>query len=289
MTSVLVTGANGLLGRTLIPLLARTGHSVVAISRVMPTAVADCVVYKSIDFASNWDCADLPLTIDVVIHLAQSQHFREFPTRAIDVYKVNLDSTALLLDYALRAGARQFIYTSSGGVYGNGQIPLTESQEIVATGDHGFYLGTKTASEVLVKSYLSMFNIAILRPFFMYGPGQNRDMLIPRLLDSVIAERPITINGFDGIRINPVHVNDAGKAVVAALSVSKSFTANIAGPEVLSIREIVTAMGQHVGKIPVIHSTVGGSNDLIADISIMRSMLHNPELRLTDSLPDVLT
>ena len=40
----------------------------------------------------------------------------------------------------------------------------------------------------------------------MYGVGQNRSMLIPRLFDNVKNSQPIQISGKDGIKINPINV-----------------------------------------------------------------------------------
>ena len=42
---------------------------------------------KTIDFNSNWNTNILPKNIDIIIHLSQSNHFRNFPKFAIDIFK----------------------------------------------------------------------------------------------------------------------------------------------------------------------------------------------------------
>ena len=54
-----------------------------------------------------------------------------------------------------------------------------------------------------------------MRPFFVYGPGQ-RGMLIRVLTDRVLAGETVTVRGNPGMRINPIYVGDAARAIEAA-------------------------------------------------------------------------
>ena len=285
--NVLITGANGLLGSEICRALVVSGYNVTALYHVNLRENIPFVKYQKVDFTSYHWIDELPTQIDYIIHLAQSSNFRDFPQSALDVFKVNIDSTAQLLDYGRKVGVKQFIYASSGGVYGNGVNPFNENAPLVPFKQLGFYLGSKACSEILVQSYASIFNVIILRPFFMYGPGQNRNMLIPRLMDSVANGKPIVLQGENGILINPIHVKDASSAVLAAMSVQDSSTFNIAGPDILSIRQICEGMGEFLGKKPRFEFQTEKSNDLIGDISKMRNYLHNPSLHLLEVLNEI--
>jgi nucleoside-diphosphate-sugar epimerase len=245
------------------------------------------VVYHFIDLAGDWSVNQLPAKVDAVIHLAQSSHFREFPDQALDVFRVNIQSTALLLDYARNAGATHFIYTSTGGVYGKGAKAFSENSPIVSPGQLGYYFGSKMCGEILAQSYVSNMHIVILRPFFIFGPGQNRSMLIPRLMDNVADGRTISLQGAEGIRINPIHARDAAAAINRALSLEQSATFNIAGPDVLSIREICEGMGRYLGRDPVFQFQHGEPQDLIGDNAAMCAQLVAPKRRLLECLVDV--
>jgi len=283
----IITGADGLLGRFLCHRLSQLGIAVTGIAHSTVKQLNPTVEYRTVDFSSDWSPKFLPYQVDIIIHLAQSANFRDFPNSALDVFKVNIESTARLLEYARQVGAKQFIYASSGGVYGNGAQAFKENAPIVPPGQLGYYLGSKACGEILVQSYASVFQVVVIRPFFMYGPGQNRSMLIPRLMDSVATGKTISLQGDNGIRINPVHVEDASAAVAAVLSLEESATFNIAGPEVLSIREICEGMGRYLDREPVFEQQPGKSNDLIADISAMRQKLVSPHRRLFDSLCEI--
>jgi len=285
--SILISGIQGLLGRRLTSTLNDKGFVIHGIARGNTLAPISSIQYLTIDLASDWSFESLPKQCDAVIHLAQSASFRDFPNSALDVFKVNIESTARLLDYARQAGVKKFIYASSGGVYGNGAQAFKENSPIVPPGQLGYYLGSKACGEVLVQSYASVFDVVVVRPFFIYGLGQKRSMLIPRLFDLVATGKPIILQGDNGIRINPIHVNDAASAVAAAIHLNESATFNIGGPEVLSIRDICEIMGRYLGVEPVFEQQPSESNDLIADISAMRRFLHDPVRHLDDYLHDV--
>jgi UDP-glucose 4-epimerase len=284
--SVLVTGATGLLGKYVLRSLIKH-FDVSALVRRHPESPLKDVKYVIIDLESSIDASILPKKTDVVVHFAQSPKFRDFPETAVDIFNVNVSSTAHLLDYAKRAKAKHFIYASSGGVYGASSHAFKENAAIVPAGQLGYYLGSKACGEILVQSYASVFQVTVIRPFFIYGPGQNRSMLIPRLMDSVSSGKPISLQGRDGIRINPLHVEDASAAVIAALGSTESATYNIAGPDVLSVRQIAEAMGNHLEKAPTFEYSEGEPRDLIADISLMQSRLHRPTRHLLHSFGEI--
>ena len=285
--SVLISGAGGLLGHGLSAKLVERGARVHIITHSGAGNDLAGVVPISIDFASSWSEAALPSNVDTIIHLAQSEKFRDFPDSALDVFKVNIESTARLLDYAKRIGVRQFIYASSGGIYGNGVQAFDENAPIIPPGQLGYYLGSKACGEILVHSYASVLQVVVIRPFFIYGPGQNRGMLIPRLMDHVALGKPISLQGKNGIRINPIHVEDASAAVASTLDLEECATFNIAGPEVLSIRDICETFARYLGKPPVFEQASGDPHDLIADISSMEERLVAPRRRLSDCLDDI--
>lgn len=286
--STVVTGSNGLLGGAVHKLLASCGQEVTSVVRRPPSGPAAISPYLTIDLAAPYSMSKvLPSSIDVVIHLAQSRKFRNFPDGAADVFGVNVHATALLLDYAVRAGATHFVYASSGGLYRQGEAPLTENAPLDPPGNLGYYLGSKAAAEILVQSYAALMNVVILRPFFVYGPGQGRDMLIPRIFTSVKGERAVQLDGDDGLAINPIHVEDAAAAVVGATTLRQGAVINVAGPETLTLREIAVAFGQYLGTAPIFEPTGEPGRSLLGSIDLMSKLLHQPHRRLFDSIGDV--
>lgn len=284
---VLVTGGNGLLGRLAVAALTFE-HDVHALVHSFPRNPIDNVHYHVLDLSTSWDIDILPSSIDTIIHLAQSGHFREFPEKALDVFRVNIDSTARLLDYARKNGVKRFIYASSGGIYGAGSQPFHENSPISPYGSLGYYLGSKLCGEVLVGNYAQYMIVVILRFFFLYGAGQKRFMLIPRLFDCVREGRPVLLQGKNGIRITPTHVCDARDALIQCIHFQESRTLNISGPEVLTIREIADIMGECLHKRPVFESKPGKPEDYVANIESMKQLLGAPRIHFKEGIRSLI-
>lgn len=287
MKKILVTGAGGLIGRCACESLAGK-YEVNAVVRSEPAEPLPLVRYHALDLSSNWTVDQLPDQVDVVIHLAQSSHFREFPVRARDIFSVNVDATAKLLCYAREAGAKKFILASSGGVYGAGAGSFSENSPIGAHERLGFYLGSKLCAEVLAQNYAELFDVSILRFFFVYGSGQKRSMLMPRLVDSVHNGRAIQLQGKQGIRINPIHVIDAVSALEASIQLEGSHTFNVAGNKVMSLREITDIIAELVGRQAVYEISDSEPQHLHANIDAMSSLLYSPTIEITVGLKELV-
>jgi nucleoside-diphosphate-sugar epimerase len=164
------------------------------------------------------------------------------------------------------------VLASSGGVYRRGPEPLSEDAPLEP---EGFYLRTKLATEVLAQAYAEEFAVCVLRPFFVYGPGQ-RGMLVPTLAERVLAGEEVTVEGRPGMRTNPTHVDDAARAFAAALSVDGGGVFNVGGPETLSLTDLVGLIGAEAGREPRLAHRDGDPGDLVADVTRMSEVLRAP-------------
>lgn len=279
---ILVTGGAGFVGGALV-------------RRLMPDHELFCLVRKdgvlpdhphvhSIlqDLAAPLEPNRLPATLDAIIHLAQSRQFRKFPEQAQDIFKVNVDSTAQLLDYGRRAKARTFIFASSGGVCGYQPRPIVETD---FPEPNNFYLASKYASECLVNAYSDHFAAVVLRYFFVYGEGQ-RGMFMPGLVERVLKGEPVLVSGKAGITMNPVYVSDAVEATIRALDLPRQETINVAGAEITTILALAELIGHLAGRQPVYqHEPEKGPMKMVANIEKMKLTLGLvPEVALKDGV-----
>lgn len=287
---ILITGWSGLVGSDLVKaLLAAGGYELFLIGRSENIHINDDKVKRiKIDFASDWDQSELPDDLYAIIHLSQAKNFRDFPNKAREVFYINTLSTLKLIDHAVKNKTSHFIFASSGGVYGTSGTFREEDRQGY-TKEMGFYLGTKYCSEVLLENYVDLLNVIILRFFFVYGSGQNQSMLVPRLINRVKQGESITLQGQSGMKINPVHVSDVTKAIMASLELNGSHKLNIAGPEVLSMREIGEIIGAAVGQSPrfSIDDVVDPKN-LLGDISKMKMLLTEPSIKFKDGIQTMI-
>lgn len=279
MSSILVTGATGFVGHHLVASL-RDHHDVHCVVR--EGAHVEGAENHVVDLAQPVSSGQLPEEIDAIIHLAQSRHYREFPERAKDIFRVNVQGTLELLEYARQAGAERFIYTSSGGIYGNSYERLAESHP---ANPLNFYLTSKYSGELMIGNYSGLFKTVVFRPFFVYGPGQ-RGMLISNLIERVMDGEPIRVQGDPGVRTNPIYVADMVRALVAALDHDRSAVFNAAGDDAVTLTELVRLIGKATGREPRIeHAATDSSGDLVASNVLMKEELGiAPEVTLDDGL-----
>jgi nucleoside-diphosphate-sugar epimerase len=235
------------------------------------------------DLAKPLDSRKLPGQVDTIIHLAQSQVYREFPDRAQEIFEVNVSGTLRLLEYARNAKAEQFIFAGSGGVYQYRSRPIVESDPIHPL---SFYLSSKYAAEILMRNYEQFFSAVVLRFFFVYGPGQQQGMLVPSLTRKVVNQESVTVEGNPGIRINPTYVGDAVRAIEASLALPTSCHINVAGDEVVTITDLVRHIGQVTGKdVCIQHTATEAAGDLVADTTRMKTILGvSPQVPLREGL-----
>jgi UDP-glucose 4-epimerase len=274
-----VSGAGGFVGRRLIPLLAER-HHVIALAR-RPLEGVETVVG---DLAAR--DVRLPERLDAVVHLAQSRRHREWPGGAADMFAVNVDATFRLLAHAAGSGASHFVLASTGAVYAPAAGPLREN---AALGPKGFYPRSKLAAEILAEAYATDLAVAILRPFAIYGAGQE-SMLVANLAHRVRDGEEIVVEGDPGLRINPIHVDDAARAFAAALTLEGSLVVNVAGGEVVSVAQLAGLLAEVAGTPARIRHTDGASPSVVGDTTRMRARLGvTPRVALRDGLAGVIS
>ncbi|MCH8476262.1 MAG: NAD(P)-dependent oxidoreductase [Opitutales bacterium] len=283
---IVVTGATGLIGRTLVRKLVEERHCVVAIGRGdRPAGLPEQVEYQAIDL-SRLSPGSLRVlgSFDGIVHLAQGSGWHDFPRAAGTIASVTIAATAHLAEYAVAAGAKTFVFASSGGIYGPSARSIVETDPIRPAAELGFYLAAKASAEQLLSYFAQDLTVHILRPFFVYGQGQSRDFLIPRLLASVRSGKPVRVDGGRGPRLNPIHCDDAAAAIAVALSLQKPLVANIAGPDVATVREIAEMAALQLELAPTWEPTDRSPDDYVADISTMVAVLGVPRIRLFNGL-----
>lgn len=284
MRRCLITGATGLIGRHVVSLL-RDNWELYALVRKAGDSTSHRTHYIKCDLADEWSVSRLPRAVDAVIHLAQSENFREFPMHAEGIFRVNTLSTLRLLEYSWHARVKTFVLASSGGIYGHGDVGFREDDPIPSKDGLGFYLGSKLCAEVLAENYTPHMNVIILRFFFVYGSGQRPTMLIPRLVKVVKEEQAIILHGKDGLKMNPIYVTDAASAVYRCLELTESQKINIGGPEILSLRQVGQQIGKVLRKDPVFEVKKDiPPQHLVGDIKKMTHLLGQPIVKFEEGI-----
>lgn len=182
MVQVLITGAGGTLGRSLIPRLARAGHTV----RALDVRPGDS------DGATEWivgDVRDAGVVraavrgVDVVVHGAALHGIHLGRHSPRDFYELNVTGTFNVWDATVRHDARGVVFSSTMGVYGDSRRP-TGDADVVFLDENlplrpaDVYGWTKVVGEELcryhyrehgIPSIALRFGMFVPEPFFRYG------------------------------------------------------------------------------------------------------------------------
>lgn len=180
MSKVLVTGATGFVGRSLVPALIQAGHEVrCAVTKKVDCLTAEQVVIQRLELQSDW--SEALDGIDIVIHLAARVHIMADNSESpLDEYcKVNSIATKNLAKQAAKNKVKRFLFLSSIKVNGEFTVegePFTE--ESVPQTDDPYGLSKLYAEQYLQDiSKQTGMEVVIIRPPLIYGPGVKANFL----------------------------------------------------------------------------------------------------------------
>lgn len=247
---ILICGATGLVGAHLLPRLADLNYEVITFGRTAPTKRHSNCTHVDGDLGGLDSSAVQALDFDTLIYLAQCREFRAFPEAARSIVSINTVAVIDLLEVCRKKAVSKFVYLSSGGVYQGGDQFLNEDSTLIPASSSNFYIKTKLMAEMAISEYGKYLDTVVFRPFFMYGSGQDRNMLIPRLYDQILLGSEVTLHGENGIEIYPLHAADMAEAILFSLDEVDSGTFNIAGPNRLTIRNIAEIFALDAGVTP---------------------------------------
>ena len=205
---ILVTGGCGYKGSVLIPLLLSEGHELISyatqwFNNALPSHPNLTNIKGDI---RNTD--QIPLDgIEVIIHLANIANDPAVELNPTLSWEVNVLAGQQLIDKAQRHGVKQFIFASSGSVYGLKEEPnVTEDLPLVPI---SVYNKTKMVAERVFLSYSSNMKIHCIRPATVCGlsPRMRLDVSVNMFTFQALKNKKMTIFGGNQTRPN-IHIKD---------------------------------------------------------------------------------
>ena len=246
--NLLVTGGCGYKGTVLIPLLLADGHSVTSIdTQWFGNALPEHPRLTNLKLDVR-ETDQIPLDgIDAVIHLANIANDPAVELNPTLSWEVNVLAGQQLADRAVRAGVKQFLYASSGSVYGVKDEPnVTEDLKLVPI---SVYNKTKMVAERVFLSYADQMQVHCIRPATVCGlsPRMRLDVSVNMLTYQALKNGKITVFGGEQTRPN-IHIQDLANVYRHFLDNPKipSGCYN-AGFENIKIREIAERVQKQTG------------------------------------------
>jgi GDP-4-dehydro-6-deoxy-D-mannose reductase len=278
MNRIIVTGAEGFVGKHLVKKLIDTGYQVIEVPRS----------YGDITKASTWN--RLPQA-DVVIHLAAKSFIPDSWTNISEFMSCNLGGTIEALNYC-KLWNSKLIYLSSY-LYGNPKnLPIKEGDELSVNNPYAL---TKKLAEESCQFYAENFSVpvTILRPFNVYGVGQSDHFIIPSLIKQVATQSEIHVKDLVPKR-DYLYIEDLISAITKAITYQSNFDVfNIGSGVSHSVKNLIDLIQHSAGtNHPVYSESSRRKNeimDTIADISFAKELLHwQPLWSLKDGINQMI-
>ncbi|MCL4271527.1 MAG: UDP-glucose 4-epimerase GalE [Anaerolineales bacterium] len=286
--NIFVTGGAGYIGSATAEALIKAGHSVTVYDslvtghRAAVPAGAE-FVHASLDDSHALAEALTSKKYDAIMHFAAFIEAGESMKDPGRFFRNNFSNSLQLMETAVRAGVRKFVFSSTAAVYQSSEEPLTEDSPIGPTNVYGH---TKLMTEQALEWYRSIFGLhyAVLRYFNACGalPGrgeahQPESHLIPRVLQIALGQaESATIFGTDyptpdGTCIRDyIHIADLASAHILALGAldeHDKMIYNVGSGNGFSVREVIETARKVTGHaIPTVETSrrPGDSARLVA-------------------------
>jgi len=176
MIKILLTGATGFIGRHVLEELAAQKYSVLAPVRNIKV-IKKFTNYKNVNFLmGNFYDYNLfqeykNFSPDVIVHLAAIRG--EGKGKWKEYYKVNVQGTERLVQFALRHNVSRLIYSSTVGIYGTIPSHLPADPCTPANPDGNYHYSKFMAEKYIISQLKGKIPYIIFRPTIIYGLGDN--------------------------------------------------------------------------------------------------------------------
>ena len=240
---VLVTGANGMIGRQLTRLLNNRG------AVVTKTDLPD-------DLRNRDVCERVCEGQDIVFHLAG---IKGSPIRCMESpasFSVPMiQFNANMIEAAFNADVEWFLYTSSVGVYHPAEVFEEDDVWKTFPSDNDWFAGwAKRIGEMNVKAYMKQYDwnrCSIVRPANVYGIDDNFgqwSMVIPSLIKKAMENDKIEVWG-DGSPIRDlIYSEDVAQGMIHMVENKVTEPVNLGSGTGVTIKEIAEIISEYFGK-----------------------------------------
>jgi nucleoside-diphosphate-sugar epimerase len=286
---ILLTGGCGYVGTPLTLSLLDAGHTVTVVDlqwfgNFLPSHPNLTVIKEDIRNADQ-----IPMTgVDVVMHLANIANDPCSDLNSKLNWEVNALASMFLVERAIAHKVKQFIFASSGSVYGvKDELEVTEDLPLVPISD---YNKTKMVSERVLLSYGDKIRVNIVRPATVcgYSPRMRLDLSVSLLTMQALVKQKITVFGGDQTRPN-IHLKDMIRVYHHFLKNGMNLPGVFnAGFENISILDIANRVTHHIPAEVVVTPSNDPRSYRLSSKKLL-STGFSPAHNVEDGICDVIT
>ena len=268
--TIFITGATGLIGRTLVGALLYVNDEkhlnlrILALVRNEEKAAAIFGRPAALKYVVGTieELPDISAPIDYVIHGASPTASRFFTEHPVETIRVGTIGTMNVLELAREKNVKSFVYLSSMEVYGAPQtdapIPETQGTTVDTMAVRSCYPEAKRISEALCAAYASEYGVpaAVIRLAQTFGPGiaADENRVFAEFARCAMAGKDIVLQTSGASRHCYLYTADAAAAILTVLlRGTPGEVYNAANPETYcSIAEMAKTVAENLAVSPIV-------------------------------------
>jgi UDP-glucose 4-epimerase len=287
VTTALVTGCEGFLGRHLVAALNGAGWRTAGLDRLPASTQSGLAAYYSLGLPSpDFDGVIEAVRPDAILHAAGPASVGDSLADPAADFHGSVGSLFGVLEAARRlAPDCRVLFLSSAAVYGQpARLPVDESAPHRPLSPYGYH---KSLCEQLLREFWSVYRLpsVTLRLFSAYGPGLRRQVLWD-ICRKALASSEIELFGTGDESRDFVHARDIARAALQALERApfEAEVYNVASGQETRIRDlaemIVRALGHEVRVRFTGQVRPGDPQRWQADLTRIRALGYAPSVPL---------
>lgn len=293
---LLITGGTGFQGSHLVEHFLDCGYEVTTLNTFSERAekiIGSLKKKPNIVWGSVTDPEIVNKTVrehDIVLHLAAHISVDESILDPGFTFKANIEGTYNVLE-AVRKQKNRLIYTSTCEVYGApvGKRLIDEATELRP---HSPYAASKAAADRLCFSYFKTYglDIAIIRPFNIFGPRQREDefgALIPISVKRALDGKNLQIFGQGHQTRDYMYIDDVVQSydLMVKLENAAGEIYNFGTGVETSVKEISEYIAQKMGVgIEYLEARPGEVSNFCADIAKVKKLGFKPKVNVWEGI-----
>jgi len=226
---ILITGGAGFIASHVVILLAQKYPDVMIINYDKLDKVASLKNLESVERLRNYkfvkgDILSAELLnyvikeegVDTIMHFAAESHVDNSFGNSFIFTSTNVMGTHTMMEVAKqnKDRIRRFIHVSTDEVYGEQNFEDPACQESFVLEPTNPYAASKAGAELIAKSYMRSFGVPLIitRGNNVYGPHQYPEKMIPKFINQIMRDWPITLHGGGNTFRNMLFVEDVARA-----------------------------------------------------------------------------
>jgi len=251
-SNLLIVGGTGFIGSNVAKKALKNGFKVTVISKnnYSQNKQINSVDYINVDISREKDLNNIlkDKVFEYVLNLGGYVDHKNFSEGGKEVFETHFHGTLNLVKSINKDNLKGFIQIGSSDEYGANIAPQKENQREMPISPYS--IAKTSATHFLQMLYRTeKFPVVILRPFLVYGPGQNSGRFLPQIIKGCLSGKEFETSSGEQLR-DFCYIDDIADGILRAIKSDNinGEIINLASGDPISIRTVIEKVQTYIGR-----------------------------------------